>query len=145
MVPDWTEAGLLPVGVHVADWAEVQSRFGNNSRRRVLLGGLREASIALAAAGCTGVWLDGSFVSSQDIPGDYDACWDWHGVDHSKLDPILLDYSVAGRALIKAKYLGDVLINTVERSSGLVFAEFFQLTRDGKDKGIVAFDPRWAR
>jgi hypothetical protein len=71
-------------------------------------------------------------------------CWDWAGVDQPKLDPILLDYSPAGRAAIKAKYLGDVLINGIERSSGLLFRDFFQLSRDGKDKGIVEFDPKGA-
>jgi hypothetical protein len=130
--------------VHAADWPELQARYGTNSRRRTLLGGFRDASMALAAAGCTRLWLDGSFITDIDVPGDYDVCWDWLGVDQTKLDPILLDYSAAGRLAIKAKYLGDILINIVEQSSGMVFAEFFQRTRDGNDKGIIEFDPREA-
>lgn len=144
MIPEWTPAGLLPVGVHEARWAEIDERYATNSRRARLLRGLAEASAALAAAGCTRVWLDGSFVTSTEIPGDYDACWDWRGVDPALLDPVLLDYSPSGRAAIKAKYLGDVLINAVEGSSGLLFVEFFQVDRDGTPKGLVAFDPREA-
>lgn len=144
VIPDWTSDGLLPVGLHVADWPEIQARFGSNARRRVLLGGFREASMALAAAGCTRLWLDGSYITDKELPGDYDLCWDWLGVDQTKLDPVLLDFTPAGRAAIEAKYLGDVLINVVETASGLVFADFFQVSRDGKAKGIVQFDPREA-
>src|SRR5436305_161606 len=81
VIPDWTADGLLPVGVHVADWPELQARYGTNSRRRVLLSGFRDVSMALAVAGCTRLWLDGSFITDKDTPGDYDLCWDWQGVD----------------------------------------------------------------
>ena len=64
------------------------------------------------------------------------------GVDPGLLDPVLLDYSPAGRAAIKAKYLGDVLIAGVERGSGLPFVEFFQRTCDGQRKGIVLLNPK---
>jgi hypothetical protein len=144
MIPEWTEDGLLPIGVHDATWDELCKRYGTNSRRQTLLAGLADASVALAGAGCTRIWLDGSFVTTTDIPGDYDACWDWQGVDQQALDPVLLNYSPSGRATIKAKYLGDVLINVVEGSSGLAFVDFFQISRDGKPKGIVAFDPKEA-
>jgi hypothetical protein len=144
MIPPWTPDGLLPAGVHLADWPELKARFGTNSRRRVLLEGFQGASVELAGAGCNRLWLDGSFVTDLDIPGDYDLCWDWRGVDPAKLDPVLLDYSAPGRAAIRAKYLGDIFVNGIERSSGLTFADFFQRSRDGKDKGIVEFDPRRA-
>ena len=120
------------------------ARFGTTSRRRVLLGGFRDVCGALAAAGCVRLWLDGSFTTDIDIPGDYDLAWDWAGVDPVKLDPILNDYSHAGRVAMSAKYLGDIFINGIEGSSGLLFKDFFQRTRDGKDKGIVVFDPREA-
>jgi hypothetical protein len=142
VLPGLTTEGLLPRGIHGATWQELTDAFGVDMRRRVLLTGLREACWALAAAGCTAVWVDGSFVTDRDRPGDYDACWDWHGVDVARLDPILLDYSNAGRAAIKGKYLGDVLIAGIESGSGLTFVDFFQRTRDGRAKGIVLLDPR---
>ncbi|TDX04022.1 hypothetical protein EV647_2279 [Kribbella sp. VKM Ac-2566] len=107
----------------------------------MLLGGLSFACAALSAAGCAQLWVDGSFVTDKEQPGDYDACWDPVGVDDKLLDPVLIDYSRAGRAAIKAKYLGDVLIAGVEGRSGLPFVEFFQRTRDGGTKGIVLINP----
>lgn len=108
----------------------------------MLLLGLRDVAAVLANAGCSALWLDGSVVTDVESPGDYDACWDWHGVDPGLLDPVLLDYSPVGRAVIKAKYLSDVLIAGVELGSGLPFVEFFQRTRDGQRKGIVLLNPK---
>ena len=68
---------------------------------RVLVLGLRDVAAALASAGCSARWLDGSFVTDIESPSDYDACWDWQGVDRGLLDPLLLDYSPAGRAAIR--------------------------------------------
>ncbi|MER7609740.1 hypothetical protein [Nocardioides sp. NPDC127503] len=142
MLPDLTSAGVLPPGIHKASWDELVQAFGTNERRRMLLGGLSAACLALADAGCTQLWVDGSFVTDKDRPGDYDACWDPEGVDRPLLDPVLVDYSHAGREAIKAKYLGDVLIAGVEIGSGLSFVEFFQRTRDGGTKGIVLLNPK---
>ncbi len=88
------------------------------------------------------VWLDGSFVTDKELPGDYDACWAWQGVDDKKLDPVLLDLSTDGRQIMQAKYFGDIFPAGIERGSGLTFVDFFQQTRDGTAKGIVSLDPR---
>ncbi len=143
MLPPLTTDGLLPPGVHAADWPALNAQFGYNPRRRVLLASFRDLCAVLGFAGCPTVWLDGSFVSDKELPGDYDACWDWHGVDPSKLDPALLDFSPAGRIVMKAKYFGDIfLAGTIEGSTGLPFVDFFQQTRNGSTKGIVSLDPR---
>lgn len=118
------------------------ARFGISERRQVLLVGLFDALRALGAAGCSRFWLDGSFVTEIEEPGDYDACWDWIGVEPALLDPLLLDFSPAGRALMKAKYLGDLFLAGVEAGSGKPFVEFFQRTRDGQVKGIVLLNPK---
>jgi hypothetical protein len=75
------DTGLLPVGEHVASWDEVLERFGWNEKRRALLDGLAQALELLAAVGCRRAWLNGSFVTSKDEPGDFDACWDTDGVN----------------------------------------------------------------
>lgn len=142
MLPKLTEQGLLPAGVHQAVWSEVADAFGFTDKRGVLLVGLYDAARALGAAGCQVLWLDGSFVTDKERPGDFDACWDWHGVDPALLDPLLLDFTNAGRAACKAKYLGDLFPAGIEAGSGLSFVEFFQKTRDGDPKGIVALNPK---
>lgn len=126
----------MPEDEHVATWEEVLDRLGWNQGRRRLLDGLAEAIGLLAEAGCRQIWLNGSFVTAKDEPGDFDACWDTNGVDLDLLDPVLLDLSNA-RAAQKARFGGELFPNVVESGSGLVFAEFFKVERDTSRKGII--------
>lgn len=114
-------------------------RFGWNERRRRLLDGLADALALLAAAGCRQVWLNGSFVTAKDEPGDFDACWALPGVDLDIVDPVLLDLA-NGRRAQKDRFGGEFFPNVIEAGSGLVFAEFFQNERDTSRKGIVVID-----
>ena len=137
MLPRFDPAsGRLPPGEHVASWDEVVERFGWTQRRRRLLDGLAEAIELLAEAGCRQVWLNGSFVTAKDEPGDFDACWDTDEVDLDALDPVLLDLS-NDRAAQKSRFGGEMFPNVIETQSGLSFAEFFQNERDTSRKGIV--------
>jgi hypothetical protein len=106
MVPEFNRDGRLPAGIHWATWQEIQSRFGFSSRRRQLLGGLRLALGELSRAGCSRVYIDGSFVTVKREPGDYDACWDIDGVNVEALDSVFLDFS-EGRIAQKRKYFGE--------------------------------------
>lgn len=133
------DTGRLAEGEHAATWDEVVERFGWTRRRRQLLDGLAEAIDLLSAAGCRRLWLNGSFVTAKDEPGDFDACWETDGVDLDRLDPVLLDLS-NHRTAQKTRFGGELLPNVVEAGSGLVFAEFFQNERDTGRKGIVVID-----
>jgi hypothetical protein len=130
------DSGRLPQGEHVASWDEVVERFGWTERRRRLLDGLAEALELLAEAGCSRVWLNGSFVTAKDEPGDFDACWDTDGVDLEALDSVLLDLS-NHRAAQRERFGGELFPNVIETLSGLSFSEFFQNERDTSRKGIV--------
>jgi hypothetical protein len=131
--------GRLPPGEHDATWDEVVERFGWNERRRRLIDGLADGLALLAEAGCRRVWLNGSFVTAKDEPGDFDACWDPEGVDLDRLAPVLMDLS-GGRRAQKARFGGEFFPNVPEAASGLVFADFFQNERDTGRKGIVVID-----
>ena len=74
-------------------------------------------------------------------PNDFDGCWNISGVDPTKLDPVLLDFS-DGRAAQKAKYLGELFPAEIpEGASGRTFLEFFQIDKHtGGQKGIVGID-----
>lgn len=133
------QTGRLPPGEHVATWDEVVEGFGWTERRRRLLDGLAEAIDLLAAAGCRRVWVNGSFVTAKDEPGDFDACWDTAGVDLDAVDPVLLDLSDHRRAQ-KERFGGELFPNVIETQSGLSFAEFFQTERDTGRKGIVVIN-----
>ena len=140
MVPEFTPEGLLPLGVHRAEWDEVVSRYGYNLWRTFLLAGLRAALINLKNASCSTAYLDGSFVTSKEIPGDFDACWKEDGVDGSALDPVLRDLRPK-RLAQKAKYHGELFPASAPADpSGLSFLEFFQTTEEGVRKGIVRID-----
>ncbi|MDE0240208.1 MAG: hypothetical protein OXQ84_08435, partial [bacterium] len=92
MIPDLDpNTGYLPPGIHRTSWCDVVGRFGGNSHRERLVEALLSACRSLAAAGCTELLLDGSFVTAKALPEDYDAAWETAGVDPDRLDPVLLD------------------------------------------------------
>ena len=141
MLPEFNRDGRLPPGIHWATWQEVQARFGFSSRRQQLLGGLRVALEDLNRAGCSTVYIDGSFVTAKHEPGDYDACWDIGGVDMEALDSVFLDFS-RRRAAQKRKYFGEFFPAQMPAgASGRVFLEFFQTDKEtGRSKGIVGLN-----
>lgn len=130
---------ILPPGFHPAGLDEVEAVFATNPRRRALFGGLIDAALKLQMAGCSAIFLDGSYVSGKPKPGDYDACWDWTGVDPAKLDPVFLDFS-NGRAAQKAAYQGEFFpAQLISVDIGKPFIEFFQKDRfTGGRKGILS-------
>ncbi len=144
MIPEFSTSGLLPVGLHEpASWHELEEAFGFNVHRRRLLAGLKDACYRLMAAGCKTVYLNGSFVTSKELPEDTDVCWDDDGVDFDALQrdsPVFLDFSNK-RAAQKAQFGGEFFpASAVADESGRTFLEFFQQDRDGNPKGIVKLD-----
>ena len=133
--------GYLPHGVHDAPWCEIAERFSTNSHRSRLVGGLLAALRNLAHAGCRSVVIDGSFVTVKELPRDYDGCWLTHGVDPSRLDPILLDFSNS-RAAMKSKFLGELFPHSVMAAPGIAYLDFFMQDQNGVPKGVVHVDLR---
>jgi hypothetical protein len=132
------KTGLLPPGVHEASWADLVDRYGYSPHRQALLTGLEAGLDALRRAGCRRVYIDGSFVAAKDNPGDFDACWESAGVNGPLLDPVLLTFG-NGRAAQKARYGGEFFIaEGLADPHGARYLEFFQYSRDGIPKGIIA-------
>lgn len=142
MIPPLTPDGLLPPGVHDTSWDELTDRFGTTRWRRQLIEGCRQAARSLAGAGCKTLYLDGSFVTEKEEPGDFDGCWDERGVDPSRLDPVLLRFD-NGRAAQKAKYLGELFPASATADPMppfRAFLDFFQRDKDDRPKGILSID-----
>jgi hypothetical protein len=141
VIPPFDARGNRPPGIHRATWAEVVARFGTTPHRRDLLAGLREALAALARAGCVALWLDGSFVTAREEPGDYDGAW-----EVARADVTLLDEAFPGEdspTKTKARYGGMLYpISAIVEPSWSVLLEFFQFDKAGNRRGIVAIDPR---
>ena len=95
MIPDFESTGNLPEGIHFARMEELVERFGYNPKRAWLIDGLKLLVVSLQKANCPLIYIDGSFVTSKEIPGDYDLCWSLVDVIEEKIDPVLL-----GRVLI---------------------------------------------
>jgi hypothetical protein len=98
-------------------------------------------SNACATPSCRRAYLDGSFVTARDEPGDFDACWEIAGVDADLLDPVLLDFSNA-RAAQKERFGGELFpAEAVAVPDGTRFLDYFQRDKlTGDAKGIIAVD-----
>jgi hypothetical protein len=142
MIPKFSPDGNLPKGVHETTWKQFCKRFGHTAHRSSLIEGLSAALKDLSAAGCRRVYINGSFVTAKEVPGDYDLCWSVDGVNPEKLNPALLDFSPKGRDTMKRKYKGDLFpAELPEGASGKLFLDFFQTDKiTGEPKGIIALD-----
>lgn len=141
VIPEFDDSGNLPLGEHIANWAELEVRYGTSGHRRKLLKGLKEALLILKSHGCTTVYIDGSFVTSKSTPQDFDVCWDLTGVDLIALKlnaPILFQFA-NGRAAQKAKFGGELFpAQAAAGPSGVLFLDFFKSDKTtGLLKGIV--------
>ncbi len=140
MIPPFLSSGLLPKGIHQAEWSEVEAVLGTTVTRKRLLSGLLAGLRALGKAGCILAYIDGSFVTAKPEPGDFDVCYESSPMDFSLLDPVLKDFSNR-RAAQKAKYRGEFFEAEAEAiPDGTLYIDFFQMTKDGKRKGIIAIE-----
>ncbi len=145
MIPDFVNVGVsapwevLPPGIHDATMEEVAALFATTPHRAWLFGGFARAVEALRLAGCSTIFLDGSFITAKPHPGDFDGLWDLNGVDPYALDPVLLDFANM-RAAQKAKYFGEMFLIQPPHQPGLL--PFFQKEKFSDAlKGIVRISP----
>lgn len=132
---------VLPIGIHYSTLHEVEQVYSTNPARARLYDGLVDGAKALAIAGCKNLYLDGSYVSSKRIPGDFDACWDLDGVNLNVVDRIFIDFS-NGTAAQKQRFYGEFFPSwLIEEGSNLLFLDFFQSVHNSEvKKGIVWID-----
>ena len=141
MVPDFELDGNLPPGIYLASWDEFATHFGWNAHRAGLLAGLEAGIECLQIAGCSTVFVDGSFVTKEEFPVDFDVAWDPTGVDLASLmivEPVFFDFKNF-RANQKAKYGGEFFPSSVTADlMGNTFLEFFQKDKHtAAPKGII--------
>ena len=134
MIPEFNDLRYLPVGIHTATIEEIEERYNYNKHRKLLMSGVKRLVKELKSAGCRALYLDGSFITSQELPVDYDAVFDPEGVGNA-IDPVLRDLTDE----VKPKYFGDVFILEPEYV-GFNHLEFFQSDRAGVPKGILLIE-----
>ncbi len=138
MIPDFTEQGILPPGIHQATLDDVRSRLGWGRKREDLIKGLEMALQLVGNCGVERVYLDGSFVTDKDRPGDIDGCYDVPpGADLTKAFPIW-PLNQDTRRLSKSMFGVELFpANFSATTSGEPYISFFQKDRQGRQKGIV--------
>jgi hypothetical protein len=134
-IPDFNASGILPEGEHHASWAEFCERFTWNEHRAELAKRLAEAGRTLRHAGCTRLWINGSFVTRAAYPNDVDVLYNAREVRPPLLDPAFRDKTTR-----KDVYGGDYVAIDMDHhvpSNPEGLMRFFQTDRDGQPKGIV--------
>lgn len=143
MIPEFTEEGFLPEGIHAATRKEFEDRFVvfDHSDRRLrvyeLLGRLLDE--ARVSGIVKRMIVAGSFVTTKPEPNDYDCL-------------LVLDSSILGRALKPFQYnlvsrkmalrmFGGDVVPAIEGSRALdEYLEFFQTARGGQRVGVVEIE-----
>ncbi|MBC6479673.1 MAG: hypothetical protein GDA56_19730 [Hormoscilla sp. GM7CHS1pb] len=146
-IPEFDENGNLPPGVHWAEWSEFQERFGTTRKQQRMIEGLASAMEELKASGGRTIYINGSFVTREPNPNDFDACWDRDDVDleYLRTNASTLLNLTDKRAAQKAKYKGELFPSDQPVDNyGTISIDFFQRDRLQNKKGIIAIDlVRW--
>ena len=132
---------VLEEGIHEFSLQDFKEMFVYNDVRVKQYIGLIAAIINLKEAGCPAIYLDGSYVTQKPVPGDYDACVDYTGVDFGILDPVFTTFDNQRQAQ-KEKYEGEFFPHHIEADRiGTIFIDFFQKEKhSGGRKGIIKLD-----
>lgn len=132
----------LPPGIHECTLDEFKEVFGFNHKRRIQIKGLERAIEKFVSAGAKVLYIDGSFVTTKNNPGDYDACYSLEQLDPLKCTElgVLLDPSKKGREQQKFRYGGEFFPGSIPADRiGTLYIDFFQRDKEtGTAKGIIA-------
>lgn len=144
VLPPFERSGNLPPGVHSCNWDEFTVRFGSDvpsERRARLMRGLAAMLWALQEASCRVAYVDGSFVTRQRWPQDFDVCYEAEGMVDPRLDPIFFELGAA-RAAQKSRFGGEAMPTGFPFDwRGRTVLEAFQRDKEtGEAKGIVRLD-----
>ena len=151
MIPELIDLGagcifpVLPPGIHKTNLEEVEECFAYSPHRRRLFEGFCLGFQNLVAAGCSAIYLNGSYTTGKIHPGDFDACWEVKGVDPRKIDKTLLNFSNK-RAAQKSKYGGEYFIADSDAVNGVSYLDYFQRDREtGRKKGILLLECKYPK
>ncbi len=144
-LPDFTECGDLPHGVHPATLDEVVSRFGAGSpQRRTVTGRLQRIfQLAVSTNALDRMIVFGSYVSSKVAPNDVDVVLvmqdNFKLADCDAAVRTLFDHQLAAAEFGASVFWirPSMLIGeTLEQ-----FVSHWQRKRDGQYRGIVEVKP----
>ena len=140
MIPEFTEQGFLPPGIHQATRDEFRERFAifqRSDRRLRLFEQLNQLLDQAAQAGIVKrMLIAGSFVTAKAEPNDFDCI--------VVLDPSIVgrslrpfEYNLVSRKMARRLFGGDVMPALDDSPALQQYLQFFQTARDGQVIGIV--------
>lgn len=129
MLPHFNESGYLPAGIHLADLAEIEIRFGTESEiRRVQMESLRWLVALAQRTGVERIIINGSFVTDVLEPNDVDCVLLIN--PNSRGDELAIEELLTGLPFIQ--------LQLVEEPVFRVFVtQIFATDRKLKPKGVV--------
>lgn len=143
MIPEFTEDGFLPEGIHRATLSEFEERFvvspGSFQRRKVFRY-LRDLVKEATNSGIVKrLLVGGSFVTAKSEPNDFDCVI---VLDRSVFGRALrpFEYRLASKKLARRAFKGDAIPVVEGTAAFRRHVEFFQSTRGGLRVGMVAIE-----
>ena len=143
MLPDFTEDGLLPEGIHRTTFEEFSHRykyFERSNQRFRLFDKLRDLFFEAKRSGVVKrILVGGSFVTSKAEPNDFDCILVIDpSFERKELPPA--HYNVVSRRMARRKYGGDIFPVFEDSVKFHELVELFQTSRGGGRKGIVEIE-----
>jgi hypothetical protein len=146
MIPKFIEIeyiGYLPEGIYECTLDELENTFGkSNEKRKKLFAKLLEFIHDIKSIGCDTLFIDGSFITTKELPKDIDVLWDYEGIKYEnfKWESIELKLPIIfNRYERELKYKLDIFPAKLEEgASGKLFLDFFQQIKETNlKKGII--------
>lgn len=137
-IPQFTEHGLLPSGVHECTFAEAEAFLCLNERRTDIWAGLENFLVWAAAFPTPDAFLiDGSYVTDKTQPADVDVVVDITGCSDAE-QATWFDIWAQHYAYAKAQFLVDFYPFVI--GEGNDFSAYFQYVRveEALQRGIAA-------
>ncbi len=141
MLPAFEPGGDLPEGIHVADWSEIEARFGQSTgaRRRAYARLRHVHELARRTGKLARLLVFGSFVSTAPSPRDIDVvllmAQDFKLEDAPRESRTLFSHPEAGaRFGTSVFWLREGMLS---EDMMRIFLETWQTKRDGTKRGIV--------
>jgi len=143
MIPEFTEAGLLPPGIHRATFEEFERRFAyfdRSDRRFRIFDKLRELHQQAKMSGIVRrILIGGSFVTDKPEPNDFDCILVLDpAIEGHELRP--MEYNVASGKMACRIFRGDIYSYLDGIPALHKFTKFFQFTRELEPMGIVEIE-----
>jgi len=135
MIPKFNKYGNLPAGIYKSSIASIEKRFGLDSQKRISLFKDLHNFIELITPFKTNIKhliLDGSFVTSKEIPGDTDCIMLIK--NNTSFPPEIVDKLVSTKNLYNL-HLFIREERNIENYRNVL--NFFSKNRDLKPKGVI--------